>query len=952
MVGAQALEANLLGTTRFRRAGQDTVVQWERPAARRLITLLVLAPDGWEAIDRLATMLFGHLPSEDARRGVLQAAAEARRRLGSQILQVEDERVRLRDPDGVQCDLRRLVDGLRHLGGAHGGDVAAPVDAFLGRSVALADEPAEPWAGSVRAELAAALHRHWVERARASDTADDWQRVFERDPTSVEASLRIATLLGRRDPERAFAVLQHNRRALRWRGLTTPPLLEVAATELRDRLRPMAATRGSTLREQERGTAVAALAGAGSTARGAVYLQGPAGLGKTHLAEEISGQLEEQGWRTSWLTVPRGTDGPVDPVTALQHALELEIPGPSDDPRLRAASGSGVAADDLHQVVRRLRQRLDDLARGGSYLLVIDDLHQAGPLLPAVLREMLVTGDRAWALLLCARSDDARSPAPAVAQDVTGIMLEPLDDAAIRTLLREATDLPAEVHHVVAQRSGGNPLLALELGRATSAGGVPTSGPLSITEIIDHRLDGLTSEQHRIAGSVALLGDTATYEVLATASEGPAARVGEVVRELRSGAVVRETPGGPRIAHPLLADRLLQRMSIQERARQHDRLAEVLERLAAGRGTDRHEMLAAAQHHRLAAFRCAYQGGEDEAARLARALLITLATGVTRTPAEGATPAAQERLATAAAAFELLPEDVQVAHRDQRAELELRRGAASHQRGDVASATRAYQAALDLAGDPVLRARAWRELAWVDYQAGDLTTARDVAMRGRDELPLDAVLARSYLDIEVGWIDARLGRTQAAVMRLRGAALWAESAGAWALAARGLDRLGMAVEEAGELAEGLALLERALGAARRAGDLYAQAVIHMHRGGLLPRAGRVDEGLTDARIALALAHVVGDRYDLAIGHWVLAEVHDARGDLPAALAARDEEIRWLEQLGNRFNLAGAHTHRASLLARLERPEEARAAARQARRHARAHGDPGLIRRIDEELAGY
>jgi hypothetical protein len=87
-----------------------------------------------------------------------------------------------------------------------------------------------------------------------------------------------------------------------------------------------------------------------------------------------------------------------------------------------------------------------------------------------------------------------------------------------------------------------------------------------------------------------------------------------------------------------------------------------------------------------------------------------------------------------------------------------------------------------------------------------------------------------------------------------------------------------------------------------------------------------------------------------VAHWIGAGVEELAGDLEAALAERDAEIALLLEVGNPRNLAGAHVHRAKMLAQLDRPDESDTAAAMAREVADVSGQEDLARQVEATLA--
>ena len=129
----------------------------------------------------------------------------------------------------------------------------------------------------------------------------------------------------------------------------------------------------------------------------------------------------------------------------------------------------------------------------------------------------------------------------------------PLDEAAIRSLLhaRLGLALPRPLLQRVTEATLGNPLFALELGRALQAGGLPQPGeplpvPGAVEELLGTRIAALPEPVRRVLLALALGGELRAGELEAAVGE-------EAVAEaLQAGVAVAD---GERIraAHPLLA---------------------------------------------------------------------------------------------------------------------------------------------------------------------------------------------------------------------------------------------------------------------------------------------------------------------------------------------------------------------------------------------------------------
>ena len=191
------------------------------------------------------------------------------------------------------------------------------------------------WAG-----LMTALYRTG-RQAEALRTYQRLRRVLG-DDLGIEPSptlARLETAILRQDP------------ALDWHAAATtaaggPP------ADLREQLRQMPFTG----RDTEFARLQARLADAAAGRGGVVMVVGEAGIGKTRLAEELSGEARRQGWSVLW---GRCFEGPwTPPYAPFAEAIDTLV-ATADADELRADLGAGGSA--LAQLVTTLRRRIPDL---------------------------------------------------------------------------------------------------------------------------------------------------------------------------------------------------------------------------------------------------------------------------------------------------------------------------------------------------------------------------------------------------------------------------------------------------------------------------------------------------------------------------------------------------------------------------------------------------------------
>jgi DNA-binding CsgD family transcriptional regulator len=376
---------------------------------------------------------------------------------------------------------------------------------------------------------------------------------------------------------------------------------------------------------------------------GGLLLSGEPGIGKTTLWEAGIASARHRHWRVLAARPSRATSRAsfagladlLDDVDVTAHGLPAPQAHALDAALLRAEP-SGAPAE-THVIGLGAYGLLRVLAADAPLLLAVDDLQW----LDRASAETLVFAYRrldrsgvAWLL--------ARRPGPASELErllgrrgLARAELGPLGLDATRRLLhaRLGLTLPRAVLVRIATAARGNPLFALELGRAAAEHGSPRIDeeitlPDDLEELLGLRVARLPAGVRRALHALALGGELRTAQL--------AAIVGDEALEdaLARGVLLREGDS-LRAAHPLLAAAAARRRPTRERRALHAALAAVAldeQRRVA------HEALAAAgpddalarrlEHAAAAAFA---RGARPDAAVLAgQALRLTSTDSPTR----------------------------------------------------------------------------------------------------------------------------------------------------------------------------------------------------------------------------------------------------------------------------------------------------------------------------------
>jgi len=358
-------------------------------------------------------------------------------------------------------------------------------------------------------------------------------------------------------------------------------------------------------REQELRRICRALSEARDGTGGALLVEGPAGIGKTTLANAAGREARSLGMRVLHAAGRElERDFPYGVVRQLVDPV-LRGAGPAGRGRLLEGAGGAVAALQLEPergeagsgsefaVLHGLYWLVANLADSGPLLLVADDAHWADV---ASLRFFAFLAPRLVELpvllLLCGRPDGWQPEAlfAATASDVAArpLVPAPLTSEACATLVRARLDGPQDTafweacHHA----TGGNPFLLRALldelvsnriaPQAQNAEAVLAMGPRVVTRSIVARLSRLSAGALPLAAALAVLGDGVSPGELAALSGLSPGQVREAADELAGASIL--APGEDlRFVHTIVRNAVHANLGSAERQRLHRQAARLLE---------------------------------------------------------------------------------------------------------------------------------------------------------------------------------------------------------------------------------------------------------------------------------------------------------------------------------------------------------------------------------------
>ena len=410
----------------------------------------------------------------------------------------------------------------------------------------------------------------------------------------------------------------------------------------------------------------------------ALALLGPAGIGKTRLAQEVAAQAGPLGLRLLWGRCPEEPGAP--PFWPWRQMVRALLPALTDDDwrshgeaglqslaaivpelaqHLGLAAAPAPAADDASQrfaMFDALMRVLATAAANSPLMLVIDDLH-CTDLGSQRLLEFVVAEAAAVPLLLLvtARDDEADSAHPlhrcltalARAPHYRRLALAGLSLAETARLVGHAGLADLRLAGAIHARTEGHPLFLVETLRLLQQDGRlgPALGeaaldriPDGVREVIARRLTRLSPAATRMLATAASIGRSFDFGLLSAleVQRSEAALLEELDEAVTARILEGPHPAGHyRFSHALIRETLYLRLPPARRTGLHRRIGEWLEARA---DSNPERLLPQLAHHflqaaaalpvdkvlaclRRAAEQAAQTLAHDEAARLLRQAL-------------------------------------------------------------------------------------------------------------------------------------------------------------------------------------------------------------------------------------------------------------------------------------------------------------------------------------------
>jgi class 3 adenylate cyclase/tetratricopeptide (TPR) repeat protein len=646
-----------------------------------------------------------------------------------------------------------------------------------------------------------------------------------------------------------------------------------------------------------------------------VTLIGPAGIGKSRLAAELTAQLRHEARTVSGRCLPYGDGITFWPVVQMIGALGAEdgvrkiLAGAEDAEavaeRVLSAYGSGALTpgSEMFWAVRRL---FEELAREQPAVVIFEDIHWAAPTLLDLLEYLAGWTHDAPVLLLCLARPDLFEERQSwlLAPNATDVVLGPLTDAELEQLLDEIAQewpLDAAARARIAEAAEGNPLYVEQMAAMLAEGGSVDAIPPTIHALLAARLDRLPDDERAVLERASVAGkEFARSAVLQLLDEEGQTGVDAHLLSLARKDLLSPRPGREdayRFRHALIRDAAYAGIAKERRAQLHERFADWAARTNAGRAGDLDEIVG--YHYEQAVrYRQELAALDEDTRALADRAGVLLARAGERAFARHDMPAAVNLLARATT---LLNEQHPI-----RLQALPQLGSALMRTGDFSRADGVLGEALAgaaAAGDKRLELRTLIEREFFRAFTDPGSSTEDIIRVAETTIPL-----LEELNDELGLAKAWWLRSEADAI-----------AGSWAARTEALERALVHAKRASDRREVSSIvgqLARALAygptpvpeAIRRCeelsesvrGDVEVRAGIASTLAALHARLGQFEQARTLAEEARAIYEELGLRYRLAGEHaFASGSIELLAGNAAAAV----RELRWgydaLEQMGER-----------------------------------------------------
>ncbi|MDT3445204.1 BTAD domain-containing putative transcriptional regulator [Pseudofrankia sp. BMG5.37] len=320
-----------------------------------------------------------------------------------------------------------------------------------------------------------------------------------------------------------------------------------------------------------------AVAGAGRW----VVLTGPAGIGKSRLAEEAAGSWQRAGGVVSRTGCPDDVVPPWWPLRQLLRDLGA-------DPDDLLTPPAGVDADAARFVVYdRVAGALADAAAARPLMVVAEDVHWADPASLRLLTHLAGAAAFPGLAVVATARDVSGNPeldrllaAVSRRHGSRRLAVPPLTEAEVTELAGRVSGQAIDAAEAaeLADRTGGNPFFVCEYARLPAEERASGQVPVAVRSVLGQRLAGLDLAVTQVLRAAAVIGDTLDIDLLGRVTRLDRDELADLLDEAADEHVIVQAAGTGRymFAHALLRDEVVAGISGLRRQRLHLRVAEAL----------------------------------------------------------------------------------------------------------------------------------------------------------------------------------------------------------------------------------------------------------------------------------------------------------------------------------------------------------------------------------------
>jgi len=568
-----------------------------------LALLIYLAVRHEARREELVDLLWGGVADANARNAFRQALHRLRTALGEELVPPDRDRVVLAQSASLGVDRDDLISALERE------DVVTAAALYRGDFLEGFDvgEPLfDSWVDAERLRLRSRFQTTLRKGAEASLSSGRWlealqlvQRLTSIAPYDEAGALLEANILvaaGRSGEAvaslRRFSQLLREQLDLQPSPRVTELLGRVERTDSRPVIE--ASPRKTTSlpfvgREAALGRLMGAIRSLGEERGATVLIEGPAGIGKSRLAEELLNRARSTGR----LLVLRGRERPLSanlPYASIAEALRgvLKAPGVSGTGRHLLSEAARILpelrdsfdlpepspiADEGGRIrfFEGVAALLDAAAYEQPICMVFDDMHNASSSSLELLAYLAARLQTSPVCILVAYRRDAGSEATSerlaalAVQDPSRdsaeqnrIRLGRLDGDEIRRLISAMVSSLGVEDQVdidrIATIADGNPMRAIELARRALDGDSPINTPSRLRDVLWARFQRTSPSQRRVFFAASLLQRRSSLRLLAAAAHLPETAALEAAETLESFGLITEEGDGFVVPHDFALD--------------------------------------------------------------------------------------------------------------------------------------------------------------------------------------------------------------------------------------------------------------------------------------------------------------------------------------------------------------------------------------------------------------